>query len=65
MSSVDLRQYTLPSDTGICFLECNTAFNALTDKEKLYAHYLSQGSWYGSLICLYQVLITPYFSSLE
>ena len=52
----DLKQFTLPNDTSICLLNCETAFNGLTDKEKSYAHYISQASWYGSLICLYQVI---------
>ena len=48
-------QFILPNDTGICLLDCKTAFSGLTTKEKNYAHYLGQASWYGSLICLYQV----------
>jgi len=51
----DRSRFTLPNDIGICLLECMEAFKGLTDKEKLYAHYLAQASWFGSLICLYQV----------
>lgn len=57
MSTVtDLSQYTLPNSTDIVFLDCVAAFNGLSKREKLYAHYLSQASWYGGLICLYQVV---------
>ena len=55
MSQSPNSQFILPNDTGICVLDCKTAFGGLTSKEKLYAHYISQASWYGSLICLYQV----------
>ena len=51
----DLSQYTLPNDTGVCLLDCSTAFKNLTDKEKKYAHYIAQASWYGGLIVLVQV----------
>lgn len=53
----DLSQYTLPNHTDLVFLDCAAAFKALTEKEKLYSHYLSQASWYGSLVCLYQVIL--------
>lgn len=52
---VDVSQYVLPPETKVAFLDCETAFKGLTDKEKLYAHYISQASWYGGLICLFQV----------
>lgn len=52
---VDVSQYVLPPETKVAFLDCETAFNGLTDQEKLYAHYISQASWYGGLICLFQV----------
>lgn len=51
---VDVSQYVLPPETKVAFLDCETAFKGLTDKEKLYAHYISQASWYGGLICLFQ-----------
>ncbi|ESO85412.1 hypothetical protein LOTGIDRAFT_177525 [Lottia gigantea] len=50
----DVSQYTLPNDTGVCLLECTNAFNALTDREKLYSHYISQASFAGGLIVLIQ-----------
>ena len=48
-------QFVIPNSADVCVLDCQTAFNGLTSKEKLYAHYLSQASWYGSLVCLFQV----------
>ncbi|XP_021378701.1 dipeptidyl peptidase 3-like [Mizuhopecten yessoensis] len=50
----DISQYVMPNDTGLCLLDCTKAFDNLTDKEKLYAHYISQASWYGGLIVLVQ-----------
>ncbi|CAH1792287.1 unnamed protein product [Owenia fusiformis] len=47
-------QYVLQPNTGIVLLGCKTAFDGLTNKEKLYAHYLSQAAWYGGLIVLVQ-----------
>lgn len=49
------EDYTLPNSQPVVVLECGTAFNALTKKEKLFAHYLSQACWVGSLIVLLQV----------
>nr|CAD7197457.1 unnamed protein product [Timema douglasi] len=42
-------QYSLPNDYPIVELECQVAFDALSNKQKLYAHYLSLASWHGSL----------------
>jgi dipeptidyl-peptidase-3 len=42
-------------------LKCKEAFNQLSDKEKKYCYYLSNASWEGSLICLFQCSIeSPY-----
>lgn len=54
MTSADLSLFTYPNDTPFVELDCSSAFNALTEKEKLYAHYLSQASWYGGLIVYVQ-----------
>lgn len=54
MSGIDVSQYTVPNDSEVVLLECKTAFDALTKKEKLYAHYLSQAAWNGGLIVLLQ-----------
>lgn len=51
---IDLSQYTISRDIDINFLGCRTAFDGLTNQEKLYAHYLCQASWEGALICLLQ-----------
>jgi dipeptidyl-peptidase III len=53
----DVSQFIIPNDSTICLLECKKAFDALTNREKLYAHHLSRADWYGSLICLFQVCL--------
>ncbi|KAK0181984.1 hypothetical protein PV327_000159 [Microctonus hyperodae] len=52
--SDDISLYTLPNSQPIVLLECETAFNSLSQNEKFYAHYLSQAAWNGGLICLIQ-----------
>lgn len=52
--SEDISMFILPNNQPIIALECDTAFNALTKKEKLYAHYLSQAAWNGGLIVYVQ-----------
>lgn len=51
---IDRSQYILPLDQPVSRLEVETAFAALTRKEKLYAHHLSKASWEGGLITLLQ-----------
>lgn len=52
--SDDLTLYTLPNNQPVVALECETAFKTLTQREKLYAHYLSHAAWNGGLIVLIQ-----------
>lgn len=50
----DFSQYIISREVDINILNCGSAFSGLTEKEKLYAHYLCRASWEGSLICLLQ-----------
>lgn len=50
----DFSQYIISREVDINLLNCGSAFSGLTEKEKLYAHYLCRASWEGSLICLLQ-----------
>ncbi|CAG2171229.1 unnamed protein product [Oppiella nova] len=47
-------EYIYTNDTPVIELDAENAFNGLTADEKLYAHYLSKSSWFGSLVCLFQ-----------
>eukprot|EP00794_Sanderia_malayensis_P020439 gene20439-22454_t len=46
--------FVLHNDTPVYVLECKPAFDALDDKEKKYAHYLSRAAYTGGLIVLLQ-----------
>ncbi|GBP32912.1 Dipeptidyl peptidase 3 [Eumeta japonica] len=50
----DRSNFLLPNNQRFVELDCSIAFNGLTGKEKLYAHYLSQSAWNGGLIALMQ-----------
>lgn len=54
MDQEDKSQYIFPNNQPVVLLECQQAFCALSDKEKLYAHYMARASWYGGLIVLIQ-----------
>lgn len=47
-------QYYLPNDIGVSALDCTEAFRLLSNKEKMYSHYLSRAAWYGGLAVLLQ-----------
>lgn len=53
-SKVELSQFVVPNNVPFNFLDCKKALNALTSKEKLYAHFLSRATWEGARICLLQ-----------
>ncbi len=53
-ATIDTSQHTIPLDTLISGLDASQSFQGLTEKEKLYCHYLSRAAWEGSYICLLQ-----------
>lgn len=52
---MSLEFHQVKTDLPVALLDVQAAFSTLTDKEKLYAHHLSQASWQGALICLEQL----------
>lgn len=62
-----MTDFTISNDTPVFVLECSTAFEALDDKEKKYAHFLSRAAYEGSLIVLIQTSSesTPIFLLLQ
>lgn len=60
MSEVDVKNFIIPNNQPVIFLDCNSAFENLNPKEKSYAHYLSRASFYGGLIVLVQVTCDQY-----
>lgn len=49
-----MSEYIIPNNSPVTFVDCEKAFSILTDKEKVYSHYLSKAAFYGSLIVLPQ-----------
>jgi len=48
------KTYAIPNDQPVVALDARTAFEKLTEREQLYAHYISRASFYGGLIVLLQ-----------
>ncbi|GBN16565.1 Dipeptidyl peptidase 3 [Araneus ventricosus] len=48
----NMSDYIYPNNTPIIQLDCEAAFNELTEEEKHYAHFLSKAFWCGGLIDL-------------
>lgn len=63
---IDKKLYCYPSNTPVCALNCEEAFDGLTPKEKLYAHYMLKASFTGSLIthCQTSPESPPLFATL-
>lgn len=53
MSQVEIEEYLVPTEVPLYKLDCIKAWNNLTDREKLYAHYLSRGSLRFNAIVLF------------
>lgn len=51
---IDRSQHVLPLEQPVVCLEAQSAFDGLSNKEKLYAHYLGQAAWVGGLITYIQ-----------
>lgn len=61
-----MEEYLTPKNVPICTLDTSEPFNKLTDREKLYTHYMNQASWAGAPIIVKQVstesqLLVEYF----
>ncbi|CAG9762167.1 unnamed protein product [Ceutorhynchus assimilis] len=54
VQTIDKTQYVLPFDQPFVRLEIESAFNGLSQQEKLYAHHISRASWAGGLVTFLQ-----------
>ncbi|KAH9508561.1 bifunctional diacylglycerol diphosphate phosphatase/phosphatidate phosphatase [Bulinus truncatus] len=54
MADQSHSQYIIPNNTEVALLDCQSAFEGLSNKERLYAHHLAQASFKGGLIVLFQ-----------
>ncbi|KYR01753.1 dipeptidyl-peptidase III [Tieghemostelium lacteum] len=52
-----IESHTVPKEVPIYRLVIKDAFEKLTEKEKLYSHYFSLASWWGSQVCLGQTSV--------
>ncbi|MCB9831433.1 MAG: hypothetical protein H6807_03090 [Planctomycetes bacterium] len=56
LSAQDRRQiHTTPAEVPVLALDVGEAFAGLTEREKLYAHWMSEASWRGNLITFGQL----------
>ena len=53
-SQPDLSTHVIPLTTPLSSLQAEEAFAGLSQKEKLYCHYLARAAWEGAPICLLQ-----------
>ncbi|CAG0890395.1 unnamed protein product [Cyprideis torosa] len=47
-------EFVFPASQPVVYLDCEKAFEGLTQQEKLYAHFLSEACWRGGLIIPFQ-----------
>ena len=45
-------QFEVPAKISVAELKVGEAFSGLTDREKMYAHFIGTASWEGAKVCL-------------
>ncbi|RKO87496.1 hypothetical protein BDK51DRAFT_27999 [Blyttiomyces helicus] len=55
MTTLNLSRFLVDTDPPICKLDAKKHFDALTSKERLYAHYIGRASWVGRPILSYTI----------